>query len=391
VLYDGTGGLEKKSAALSAPRGGPGWPRRAADDEEESGMRVEQLETPALVLDLDRMEENIREMRRLLAGTGIALRPHYKSHKCVELARRQIAEGAKGITCAKLGEAEDLVQAGFTDILIANQIVDPAKIARLAHLAKCCHMGVCVDNLDNVRSLSEAAARAGATIHCLVEYDVGMKRCGARTQEEFLALARAVEAADGLAFDGIQAYAGNLSHQEDRGAREREAEAVERKLRSLIAFLNEHGVSAREVSGVSTGTVEFKRRGGVYTEIQAGSYLFMDAAYARLSPGFKHALFIYATVVSTAGGRVVTDAGMKSCSVDQGNPVYEAYPDALVNMSEEHASFDADPEKPCRVGDVLRAIPGHGCTTVNLHDRITLVRDGEVEGFLTVTSRGKSR
>lgn len=354
-------------------------------------MRVEQLETPALVLDLNAMEENIREMRRLLTGTGIALRPHYKSHKCVELARRQIAEGAKGITCAKLGEAEDLVQAGIGDVLIANQIVDPAKIARLASLAKCCRLTVCVDDPDNVRNLSEAAVRAGATIHCLVEYDVGMRRCGARTQEEFLALARAVEASQGLTFDGIQAYAGNLSHEEDRDARERESEVVERKLRSLIAFLNEHGVAAREVSGVSTGTVEFKRRGGVYTEIQAGSYLFMDAAYARLSPGFQHALFIYATVVSTAGGRVITDAGMKSCSIDQGNPVYEAFPDALVSMSEEHAAFDANPEKPCRVGDVLIAIPGHGCTTVNLHDRITLVRGGEVEGFLPVTSRGKSR
>ena len=355
-------------------------------------MRVEQLETPALVLDLDRMEENIRAMRLLLEGTGIALRPHYKSHKCVELARRQIEAGAKGITCAKLGEAEDLVQAGNKDILIANQIVDPVKIARLANLAKCCRLTVCVDHPDNVQKLSEAAAREGATIHCLVEYDVGMRRCGARTEEEFLALAQAVMASEGLVFDGIQAYAGNLSHEEDRETREREAEAVEQKLRSLIAFLNEHGgVTALEVSGVSTGTVEFKRRGGVYTEVQAGSYIFMDAAYARLSPGFQHALFIYATVISTAGGRVITDAGMKSCSTDQGNPVYEAFPNALVNMSEEHASFDADPEHPCRVGDILRAIPGHGCTTVNLHDRITLMRGGEIEGFWPVTSRGKSR
>lgn len=138
----------------------------------------------------------------------------------------------------------------------------------------------------------------------------------------------------------------------------------------------------REVSGVSTGTVEFKRWGGVYTEIQAGSYLFMDAACARLSPGFRHALFVCATVVSTAGGRVVTDAGMKSCAVDQGNPVCESYPNALVSRSGEHAAFDADPKKkPCRGGDRLRAIPGHGCTTVNLYDRICLARGGEAEGF----------
>jgi len=354
-------------------------------------MRVELLETPALVVDLDAMEGNIRAMKRLLEGTGAALRPHYKSHKCAELARRQIEAGAKGITCAKLGEAEDLCEAGIADILIANQIVDEAKIARLAFLAKRCHLTVCVDNPENIEALSRAAERAGAALHCLVEYDVGMKRCGARTEEEFLSLARAVAAAPGLIFDGVQAYAGNLSHEEDREVRREGAEQVENRVKSLLDFLKAHGVVAKEVSGVSTGTVEFKRSGGVYTEIQAGSYLFMDAAYARLDPGFAHALYLYATVVSTAGGRAVTDCGMKSCAVDQGVPVYERFPSAAVSMSEEHAAFWGDPEKPCRAGDRLRAIPGHGCTTVNLHDRLYLMRGGEVMGCLPVTSRGKSR
>jgi len=353
-------------------------------------MRVEQLETPALVVDLDAMEGNIRAMGRLLEGTGIALRPHYKSHKCQALAWRQIEAGAKGITCAKLGEAEDLAEAGIGDILIANQVVDGAKIARLAFLAGRCRLTVCVDDPENVKNLSRAAVQAGAALHCLVEYDVGMKRCGARTEEEVFQLAKAVEGAPGLAFDGIQAYAGNLSHEEDREARRRGAEAVERKLRSLLDYLKARGVEVREVSGVSTGTAEFKR-GGVYTEIQAGSYLLMDAAYARLDPGFQHALFLYATVVSTAGGRVVTDAGMKSCAVDQGPPVYERYPGAEVSMSEEHAAFWGDPERPCKAGDRLRAIPGHGCTTVNLHDRIYLMRGGEIAGCLPVTSRGKCK
>ncbi len=358
--------------------------------EGDGRMRAEQLETPALVVDMDALEENNRAMRRLLEGTGIALRPHYKSHKCPYLARLQIREGAKGITCAKLGEAEDLVLEGIEDILIANQIVDPAKIARLAVLAKRCRLAVCVDDTDNVRALSSAAEAVGAILHCLVEYDVGMRRCGARTNEAFLALAKAVEAAPGLQFEGIQAYAGNLSHEEDRAVRLREAEAVEGRLRGLVAFLAENGVIVREVSGVSTGTVEFKRRGSVYTEIQAGSYLFMDAAYARLDPGFRHALYVYATVVSTSGGRVVTDAGMKSCATDQGAPVYEAYPTAVVSMSEEHAAFDAAPEEPCRIGQRLRAIPGHGCTTVNLYDKIHLMRGGVIEACVPVTSRGKS-
>lgn len=354
-------------------------------------MHVSQLETPALVLDMDALEENMRSMNALLKGTGIALRPHYKSHKCATLAKMQIEAGAKGITCAKLSEAEDLVSVGIGDILIANQIVDSAKIARLSQLAKRCCLTVCVDDLDNVRALSDAAKHAGATLHILVEYEVGMNRCGVGTKEEFLKLAKALEGSDGLVFDGIQAYAGHLSHEGNREKREQAAQAVEARLRELIAYLKENGVAVREVSGASTGTVEFKRLGGVYTEIQAGSYLFMDAAYARLDPGFRHALYLYATVVSTAGRRVITDLGLKSCSTDQGEPVFEGYPDAPVRMSEEHAAFPANPEKPVRIGERLRAVPGHCCTTVNLHDRIHLMRAGEIVGCIPVTSRGKSQ
>ena len=354
-------------------------------------MHVTQLETPALVLDMDALEENMRTMNALLQGTEIALRPHYKSHKCAALAVMQIEAGAKGITCAKLSEAEDLVSAGIGDILIANQIVDGAKIARLAQLAKRCRLTVCVDDAENVRALSDAARHANATLHILVEYEVGMNRCGVGTKEDFLKLARAVEHSEGLVFDGIQAYAGHLSHRENREKRKEAAEAVEARLRELIGYLKENGVTVLEVSGASTGTAQFKRLGGVYTEIQAGSYLFMDAAYARLDPGFRHALYLYATVVSTAGGRVITDLGLKSCAVDQGAPVFEGYPDATVHMSEEHAAFMADPERPVRIGNRLRAVPGHCCTTVNLHDRIHLMRGGAVVGCVPVTSRGKSQ
>jgi 3-hydroxy-D-aspartate aldolase len=354
-------------------------------------MNVTQLETPALVVDMDALEENMRAMNALLMGTGIALRPHYKSHKCVAFAKMQIEAGAKGITCAKLSEAEDLIGAGIGDILIANQIVDEAKIARLAQLAKRCRLTVCVDDPENVRALSDAVKRTNATLHVLVEYEVGMNRCGVGTKEAFLMLAKAVDGSEGLVFDGIQAYAGHLSHEENREKREQAAEAVEARLRELIAHLKENGLAVREVSGASTGTVQFKRLGDVYTEIQAGSYLFMDAAYARLNPGFRHALHLYATVISTAGGRVITDLGLKSCSTDQGEPVFEGYPDATVRMSEEHAAFMADPEKPVRIGDRLRAVPGHCCTTVNLHDRIHLTRGGEIVGCVPVTSRGKSQ
>lgn len=351
-------------------------------------MRIEQLETPALILDMELVERNMALMRQLLAGTGQALRPHYKSHKCTYLARLQMDAGAKGITCAKLGEAEDLAAGGIKDILIANQIVDTAKLARLAQLALRSRVTVCVDSLENIARLSAAARAAGAVIHCYVEYEVGMRRCGAQTPEEFLTLAGAVLNAEGLRFDGIQAYAGHLSHEEDYTARRLGAAGVEERLRELLAFLDSRGIPVSQVSGASTGTVEFKAGGSVYTELQAGSYLFMDSAYHRLGLRFQNALFIQATVINTAGGRIVTDAGIKCCGVDQGPPVFVDFPSCVPVMSEEHSAIYPS-EHSCRPGDRLTLIPGHCCTTMNLHDRVFLTRGGCVMDCIPITSRGK--
>ena len=168
-------------------------------------MLVSQLETPALIVDLDVLEQNQRRMMELLRPLGVALRPHYKSHKCTVIAHMQIAGGAKGITCAKLSEAEDLIQSGIEDVLIANQVVEPAKVMRLGYLAGCCRLSVCVDTLENIRQLEAAAAAFGSTIHCLVEYDIGMRRCGVTTAEEALVLAKAILDAPHLSFMGIQA------------------------------------------------------------------------------------------------------------------------------------------------------------------------------------------
>lgn len=249
-------------------------------------MFVSQLETPALIVDLDVLERNQTRAMDLLRPLGVALRPHYKSHKCTAIAHMQLAGGAKGITCAKLSEAEDLIQSGVEDVLIANQVVEPAKLMRLGYLAGCCRLSVCVDTLENIRALESAAAAFGTTIHCLVEYEVGMRRCGVATPQEALALAEAVLAAPHLSFLGIQAYAGQLSHAEDFARRSREAARIEGRLRELLAFLHENGVDVPEVSGASTGTVELRGADTAYTEVQAGTYLFMDAAYDRVGVGF---------------------------------------------------------------------------------------------------------
>ena len=352
-------------------------------------MLISQIETPALVVDLDILESNHKKMLQILEPLNMALRPHYKSHKCTALARLQVQNGAKGICCAKLSEAEDLILCGIEDVLIANQVTDPQKIARLAQLAACCHLSVCVDSLENIRQLDAACTAWGSTLHCLVEYDVGMKRCGVSTEEEVLTLSKAIMEAEHLSFMGIQAYAGNLAHEYDHEKRQEESLLVEEKVGKLLAFLRMEGIWAPEVSGCSTGTVEMRPKPTVYTEAQAGSYLFMDAAYNRVGAGFGNSLFMLTSVISASDDRVVCDAGVKSLGTDQGNPVFELFPEAQVEMSEEHcAAYCAH---ACKVGDKLRLIPGHCCTTVNLHDWLYLIRGGKVVDRIPVTSRGKCR
>lgn len=353
-------------------------------------MRIEQIETPALILDLDVMERNMDSMDKLLFGSNARLRPHYKSNKCTTIAHMQMKRGAKGITCAKLSEAEDLVLSGISDILIANQITELSKIARLAYLAGCCNMTVCVDSPANIDDLQNAAALQNTVIHCLVEYDIGMNRCGVHTKEEFAALAKQIMSCPNLSYDGIQAYAGNLAHMEDTLNRERESSKVEEKLISLKKYLEKQNISVKEISGVSTGTVEFHIQDTVYTEIQAGSYLFIDAAYHAVGVKFEHSLFVLATVVSRANSAVITDAGLKSLSVDQSPPLFMGYEDYNVDMSEEHCAIYGK-DLPQKVGDRMLLIPSHCCTTVNLYDYIYFVRKGEVVNRVQITGRGHSK
>ena len=352
-------------------------------------MRLECIETPALVLDLDVFEMNMAMMKRFTEEGGWALRPHYKSHKSTAIAHLQIKAGAKGITCAKLAEAEDLVRAGIEDVLIANQIVEPVKVARAAYLAGCCKLTVCVDKADNIDALQRAAAEQNTTIYCLVEYEIGMNRCGVDTEEDFCALAHQINRCSNLVFEGIQAYAGHLSHEADYEKRKIESEKVELRLGSLIKAAKLDGLEIREVSGASTGTVEFRGKDTVYTEIQAGSYIFMDAAYNTLHLKFENALFVLASIISTNNRMIVSDAGLKCIAVDQKPPVFQDYPHLSLKVSEEHSSIPA-PGITAAVGDRVLIIPGHCCTTVNLHDFYYLVRSNTVVDRIPVTSRGKS-
>lgn len=352
-------------------------------------MQVYQLETPALIVDLDVAEENQRRMMALLRPLEVALRPHYKSHKCTALAHLQMDNGAKGITCAKLSEAEDLVLAGIPDVLIANQVVEPSKLARLAWLASCAHVSVCADTAENILALEQACAAQDSELGVLVEYDVGMNRCGVRTPDEMVALARLIGEQEHLEFMGVQAYAGQLSHEYDHEKRGREADIVEKRLHELVALLHAEGIEVPEVSGASTGTAELRGEGTIYTEVQAGTYLLMDAAYERMGVHFDHALFMVSTVLSADAGRLVCDAGLKSLGTDQGGPVFLSWPDEKPEMSEEHCAIYCENSK--RPGDKVLLVPGHCCTTINLFDSLYLVRGNRVVDRVPVTSRGKCR
>jgi len=352
-------------------------------------IRVADIETPALLLDLDLLEKNILKMADFVRSRGIDLRPHYKTIKCPVIAHLQIKAGAKGICCAKLGEAETLVHAGIDDVLIANQVVDPAKVMRLAALARGRRLAVAVDHPDNVRDLSAAASVFGSTIHVLVEVDIGMGRCGVREAGEVIALARLIESAEGLVFSGIQAYEGHLMHD----SREKKLEGVREASRVLEGIINElrrEGMEVGSVSGGGTGTYDLKGNGTVWTELQAGSYALMDTTYRDLGIEFDTALSVLATVIHKRPGMAVTDAGMKACSVDMGQPRIKGHEALEVALHEEHGVV-RDPHDRLERNMKVEYIPGHCCTTVNQNDRYHCIRNGVLEDIWPVTARGRTR
>ncbi len=356
-------------------------------------MRIFDLPTPSLIVDGDRMSENMASMAGLLRGSPVRLRPHYKSHKCAALAQRQMAFGAIGMTCAKLSEAEDLIFSGVRDILIANQVVDPGKIDRLARLAGLCRLTVCVDDSDNILALSRAAVHAGSIVHCLVEYDIGMDRCGVRTQEQYLDLAMQVKTLPNLEYDGVQAYAGHASHMVSTEERDSTTKGNVQRVAELLAYLDAHGVEAHTVSGGSTGTSALKAKLGVYTELQAGSYLFLDATYDKLDVPFQNALFVLATVVSRNGDMIVLDVGTKGLGADQDQPIVldreKNRIGGRVELNEEHLKL-YDSGWDGKIGEKALVIPGHCCTTVNLYDWLYLYSGETLTERLPVTARGKS-
>ena len=356
------------------------------------GLRLEDLDTPSLCLDLPLMEGNIAKMAAFFAGRPAVLRPHTKTHKSPVLARKQIAAGAVGVTCAKLGEAEAMVEGGIDDILIANQIVGPRKIRRLANLAAYARITVAVDDGDNVAELSAAASAKGSQIGVLVEVDTGMGRCGVEPGEAALVLARQIVAAPGLRFDGVMGYEGHTVNIPDAQERKREAEAALRSLVGTKELIEAAGLEVPVVSGGGTGTYDIAGAYPGVTEVQAGSYITMDVQYRDVvGIDFACALFVLAQVISTPRpGVAVIDGGLKTMTRDFGLPmVFEPQGWKLTGLSEEHGALVQEGGPPLKPGDRVKIWPNHGCTTINLHDWYVALRDGAVEGVWPVAGRGR--
>ncbi|HSN39141.1 MAG TPA: DSD1 family PLP-dependent enzyme [Burkholderiales bacterium] len=360
------------------------------------GMPLAEVDTPCLILDLDAFERNLRRLNESLAGRSVMVRPHAKSHKCPEIALRQIALGAVGVCCQKVSEAEALVEGGVGDILIANEVVGAPKLKRLAALAKRARVAVCADNAENIAALDAAARESGVRLDVLVEINVGANRCGVEPGEPALALARKITASPSLRFAGLQAYQGSAQHFRRVEERRAAIEAAVAFVRRTAALLDQAGIPCGKVTGAGTGTYVFEAASEVYHEIQPGSYIFMDADYARNDwtesgiPRFEHSLFVWTTVMSRPSpGRAIVDAGLKASSIDSGMPrVADAPGVEYVKASDEHGVLELNGAPGYALGDKLRLIPGHCDPTVNLYDQYICIRNGRVEAIWPITARG---
>ncbi|WP_431281879.1 DSD1 family PLP-dependent enzyme [Humitalea sp. 24SJ18S-53] len=358
----------------------------------EPGMREEDVETPALVLDLDAFEHNLDTMAGALIPTGVRLRAHAKTHKSAVVANAQILRGAIGQCVQKVGEAEILAWGGVRNILVSNEVVGPKKLARLMALSRIADVAVCVDDEAQIVAAEAAAEAAGRRLTVLVEIDVGAGRCGVTPGPEAVALATRIADSPHLIFGGLQAYHGSAQHIRDPEARVAAIASASEDSRRTVEQLRQRGLDCPIVGGAGTGTFALEAGSGVYTEIQAGSYAFMDADYARNAspPPFRHALFVLATVMSRAvPGVAVVDAGHKAIPTDSGYPlVWERPGLAYVGASDEHGKITIGDGAAPALGEKLRLVPGHCDPTVDRFDWYVGVRKGRVECLWPIGARG---
>ncbi len=364
-------------------------------------MHISELDTPALVVDLDTLEQNIAEMASYCSGHGIALRPHTKTHKIPAIARMQLAAGACGITVAKIGEAELMAGAGFDDILIAYPIVGAPKLERLAALCKNSRVTVATDALEVAEGISRAVSAAGVRIRLLAEMDAGLRRCGVQSTAELVTLAQGISRLPNVTFAGFLCFPGHI--RATPAEQIPLLEAIDARLREAQDCLFRSGVEVPVVSGGSTPTAYRSHVMKTVTEIRPGTYVYNDMNTVTIGAiGLDRcALTVHTTVVSTAvKGRVVIDGGSKTFSSDrlrggegQGFGYLVDHPEVqLESMSEEHGHVNVDgTTHRFRIGDRLRFIPNHVCTAVNLHNELWGARSDTIVERWPIAARGLVR
>ena len=366
------------------------------------GMDEADIQTPCLVVDLDALERNVKKMGDYAREHGMRHRVHGKMHKSVDVAKLQMElGGACGVCCQKVSEAEVFARGGIKDVLVSNQVRDPAKIDRLARMPKLGARTICcVDDEANVADLSAAAQTHGTEIECLVEIDCGAGRCGVTTTEDVVRIAKAIDAAPGLKFSGLQAYQGAMQHMDSYEDRKAKVDIAIGMVRDAVEGLKAEGLDCDIVGGGGTGSYYFESNSGVYNELQCGSYAFMDADYGRIldkdgkridQGEWENALFLLTSVMSHAKEqKAICDAGLKAQSVDSGLPfIYGRDDVTYVKCSDEHGVIE-DPQGNLKVNDKLRLVPGHCDPTCNVHDWYVGVRNGKVEVVWPVSARGKA-
>ena len=364
------------------------------------GDTVDEIDTPALVVDLDALEYNLRRLADFTRAAGVRLRPHAKTHKCPTIALRQIALGAIGQCCQKVGEAEALVHGGVGDVLVTNQVVGLHKLRRLAALARDATVALCFDAVEQIEAASAMACELHVELGGLVEIEVGMQRCGVPAGEPARDLARRIGQSPGLRFRGLQAYYGTAQHLQSFAEREHAIQSAASAVRQTVDLLHRDGLECELVTGAGTGTYEIEAASGLWNELQAGSYVFMDVDYTRIDgrngdrfADFRHSLFVLATVMSVpAADRAIVDAGLKSYSAEKGPPRVHGMADVeVIGVSDEHGKLKLGSRASrLRLGDRVMLVPGHCDPTVNLHDWYVGVRNGRVEALWPITARGAS-
>lgn len=353
-------------------------------------MNVYAVDTPALLLDLDRVERNLDRMAALVGATPRKLRPHAKTHKTARIARMQLERGAIGICCAKLGEAEVLAEGGVSDILITTELVGEHKLRRLTALAARANPTIVVDDADAAAAISAAAVAAGLCIDALVDVDVGQHRTGTAPGAPAVALGRAVDALPGLRLCGLQGYEGHLQHIATVADRQAANAAAMRLLCDTAAAFAAAGLSTRVVTTGGTGTALFAAGFDAVTDVQPGSYVVMDAQYGEVAGvGFEPALTVLATVLSVRDGWAVVDAGHKALTSDAGVPRALGVDAEFRLAGDEHGKLVFDGRPPLALGSTVQIQPSHCDTTINLHDAYVVHRSGTFVDRWPIDGRGR--